>query len=74
MLGRKIVVVGTPGVPHGAAEVADAVRADSPVVDDAALGRAPTPNDSASTQTSRTATFLTAASMRLASRLEVLVA
>jgi hypothetical protein len=64
MLGRKIVVVGVPGVPHGAAATADAVRAGSPVVVAAAAGRAPAPSDNRSKHTSANATFLTAASMR----------
>src|SRR2546425_6769959 len=59
MFGRNTVVVGVPGVPHAAA---DAFRVPATVVA-AAAGRALAASVSASTQTSRAATFLTAASI-----------
>jgi hypothetical protein len=74
MLGRKTVVVGRPGVPHGAAGAADSIRGRSSVVVAAATGNACAPSESASAQASKTATFLTAASMRELFAQEVLVA
>jgi hypothetical protein len=58
MFGRKIVVVGTPGVPHGAAETANVVTL-SGNADAAAAGRGLFMSASASAQASATATFLT---------------
>jgi len=63
MFGRKIVVVGTPGVPHGAAGAADAVTLGGNAVA-ASADRGALVSVSASTQASPTATFLTPASMR----------
>jgi len=61
MFGRKIVVVGTPGVPHGAAETADVVTLTGDA-DAAAAGRGAfaSVSASASAQASAAPTFLTA--------------
>jgi len=72
MFGRKIVVVGVPGVPHGAAGAADALAVGDNAVA-APAGRALI-KVSASTQASIAATFLTAASMRELPAADVLVA
>src|SRR5438093_427465 len=59
MFGRKTVVVGVPGVPHAAADT----LSEPAAVVVAAAGLALAPSVMASTQTSTTATFLTAASI-----------
>jgi len=63
MFGRKIVVVGTPVVPHGAAGATDATSLVGDAVA-AMAGRDALVSTNASTQTSSAPTFLTAASMR----------
>jgi hypothetical protein len=63
MFGRKIVVVGTPSVPQGAAGAAAAMSLSGDAVA-ATAGRGALASMSASTQTSIAPTFLTAASMR----------
>jgi hypothetical protein len=63
MLGRKIVVVGTPGVPHGAAGTVDAPSFSGDASAETA-GRGALASVSMSTQTSNATTFLTAGSMR----------
>src|SRR6185295_3293115 len=58
MFGRKIVVVGTPGVPQGAAETAELVPLGGDAAA-AAAGRVPLMSVSASAHASAAATFLT---------------
>jgi hypothetical protein len=73
MFGRKIVVVGTPGVPQGAAGAAAAVSLAGAAVA-ASAGRGALASGSASRQANRTAAFLTAASMREVLSVKVLAA
>jgi hypothetical protein len=63
MFGRKIVVVGVPVVPQGAAGTADTASLEGEAVA-ASAGRGPLIRASANTQASATGAFLTAASMR----------
>jgi hypothetical protein len=85
MFGRKIVVVGTPGVPHGAAgaAAADATGASAVTVGAACVGGDATPASagpgaatsvSASSAVSARATLPIAASMRALTLLDVLSA
>jgi hypothetical protein len=59
MFGRKMVVVGVPGVPHAAVDT----LSEPAAVVAAATGRALVSSVNISTQASTAATFLTAASI-----------